>query len=382
MFIFRTGGRALGRFSCVLFVSVFALLGVASPSEAVAASLSSAETNFIATTTSSRQVVVGGGFVYWTNTWGGTIGRARIDGSDVNNSFLVGLSLPSGIALDENFIYWGASSNNSIGRASSDGSNTNENFITGADQPIGVAVDSTYIYWTNFGGNTIGRARIGGTSPNQRFISGANGPYDIAVNSMNIYWSNYNEDLGTSVGRANLDGSSPNQRFLTASAPTGLAIDGQYLYWSNYTQNTIGRATLDCRTIDQSFVRGLDHPTGLAVDGTYLYSTSVVAANTVAASVARAPLEDAASTVSNPAATVPSANTDNVTTSFSGRSLTTGPEHAASSAAGLCSADSVSPGSEVALSLRNSKLRVQPKCRRNSPCVVRRSANKKVAPAK
>ena len=48
--------------------------------------------------------------------------------------------------------------NNTIGRADVNGQNVDQNFITGASRPYCVAVDSRYIYWTNALGNTIGRA--------------------------------------------------------------------------------------------------------------------------------------------------------------------------------------------------------------------------------
>ena len=60
--------------------------------------------------------------------------------------------------------------NNTIGRADVDGQNVDQNFITGASTPILVAVDSRYIYWTNAVGNTVGRADLDGRNVNQNFI--------------------------------------------------------------------------------------------------------------------------------------------------------------------------------------------------------------------
>jgi hypothetical protein len=83
-----------------------------------------------------------GGFLYWSNTLGpvlkpgdGVIARARQDGSDVNQKFITGASLPGMI-----LVYRG------------------------------------YLYWTNIapirnGAGTIGRARLNGTDVNQRFVA-------------------------------------------------------------------------------------------------------------------------------------------------------------------------------------------------------------------
>jgi virginiamycin B lyase len=83
-----------------------------------------------------------GGYLYWSNTLGpvlkpgdGVIVCARQDGSDVNQKFITGASLPGMI-----LVYRG------------------------------------YLYWTNIapirnGAGTIGRARLNGTDVNQRFVA-------------------------------------------------------------------------------------------------------------------------------------------------------------------------------------------------------------------
>ena len=54
-------------------------------------------------------------------------------------------------------IYWTnyyGSNSDAIGRANVDGSNVNQSFITGSPgpaSPAGVAVDANYVYWTNYG---------------------------------------------------------------------------------------------------------------------------------------------------------------------------------------------------------------------------------------
>jgi hypothetical protein len=77
---------------------------------------------------------------------------------------------------------WTNFDTNTIGRADLDGSNVNQSFITGASQPFGVAVDAEHLYWANsFITNTIGRADLDGSNPNQSFITGASEPFGVEV---------------------------------------------------------------------------------------------------------------------------------------------------------------------------------------------------------
>ena len=68
------------------------------------------------------------------------------------------------------YIYWADPDSNAIGRANLDGTGANPSFITEADNPLGVAVDGAHVYWAN-GTNTIGRANLDGTGANQSFIA-------------------------------------------------------------------------------------------------------------------------------------------------------------------------------------------------------------------
>jgi virginiamycin B lyase len=86
------------------------------------------------------------------------------------------------VAVDAEHIYWTNGSLSTIGRADLDGSNPNQSFITGANFPFGVAVDAEHIYWTNHNTNTIGRADLDGSNPIQSFIiTGASEPNGVAV---------------------------------------------------------------------------------------------------------------------------------------------------------------------------------------------------------
>ena len=76
------------------------------------------------------------------------------------------------------FVYWtnrNGGAGTTLGRANLDGTGADETFIGGATGPVGIAVDAAHIYWANaFGAHsTIGRANLNGTEASQSFISGA-----------------------------------------------------------------------------------------------------------------------------------------------------------------------------------------------------------------
>ncbi len=230
--------------------------------------------SFITGASTPDGLAVDPGHLYWAN-WGGvngatTIGRANIDGGGVDQSLITG-NFVSDVAVDADHIYWTTgdlSGPNTIGRANIDGSGADQNFISIGSVPLGVAVDADYIYWTTFTG-TIGRANLDGSGVDQSFITGLTNVNGVAVDADHIYWTIYapfgNGD-GGEIGRANLDGTGLDQSFIAGDFnPYRIAVDSGRIYWSNYDANTIGRAMIDGAAMDQSFIVGADHPAGVAV---------------------------------------------------------------------------------------------------------------------
>ena len=233
-----------------------------------------ANESFIATT-DSIGVAVDGQHIYWANTQAGTIGRASLDGTGVNPFFVTGAIDPLGVAVDGQHIYWtNQGTESGVGRANLDGSAVDNHFITGGSNPGSVAVDGQHIYWSN--PSAIGRANLDGTSPDQSFISltGVIGPNEVAVDGRHIYWTSSDPGL---IGRANLDGSVVDGSFIRTgdAGPLGVAVDGQHIYWANPLASTIGRANLDGSSPNPSFIIG-PRALGLAVDALpYATTTSV-----------------------------------------------------------------------------------------------------------
>jgi hypothetical protein len=186
-----------------------------------------------------------------------------------------------GVAVDAGHIYWSEPGQNAIGRADIGGTNVNTTFITGANNPQGVVVDGSHIYWTNSGNGTIGRADIGGANANQSCVSGADRPLAIAIDSGHIYWGNSGSQQ--SVGRATLACGSVNQQFAVGFGGEreipGLAVDANKVYWMD---NGNGNSRISCANIaDGSGFEPNCHGLflgsvgggGLDVDGSHLYWT-------------------------------------------------------------------------------------------------------------
>jgi hypothetical protein len=226
-------------------------------------------------------------YLYWSNSTPGygakpastTIGRARLDGTGVEQSFVSGTGRgPCGVALDRKHIYWGEAlggkvgspdKGGAIGRANRDGTGVNAKFIpTPAHHGCGVAIAGSHIYWTSWACKivpgrgcwwapsspaAIVRANVDGTGVDDQFITDLAIPRSpafqtaglcgIAVAGKHIYWMN-NAESGkpVTIGRANLDGTGVNKRFITGvtNGFCGIAVVGGHIYWT--TGGFVGRA--------------------------------------------------------------------------------------------------------------------------------------------
>jgi hypothetical protein len=123
----------------------------------------------------------------WTNASGPSIGRATLDGRNVQQAFIKAESDPSGIAVSHGVIYWTDLDRGTVSRADLDGSNVRLDIVKGIYGSCGVTADTKHLYWSDLGplgaenGTAIGRANRDGTSPQQKFIDGLNAPRGIAI---------------------------------------------------------------------------------------------------------------------------------------------------------------------------------------------------------
>jgi hypothetical protein len=132
--------------------------------------------------------------IYWANGATGTIGRANLDGTGANQDFIdtgLGASGVCGVFVDGAHIYWGTNSvspsnpnpappvpDGTVGRANLDGTGVDNTFISrpGVPFPIPCGEDGVYLYWASGGtpgaSRNIGRARLDGTDVQPDFLTG------------------------------------------------------------------------------------------------------------------------------------------------------------------------------------------------------------------
>lgn len=239
-----------------------------------------------------------GPYLYWTTdgTGGGTVGRAWLDGSHVDNTFIVGGTGPvrlCGVAIAGTYLYWGidtSSGSPTLGRARLDGTAVNPNFLTGAGNgPVcGVAVARGLVYWARYANGNIGQASLDGSFVNENFITGltsvpgsypcgACDPDGLTVTGGYIYWGGFH-----AIGRARLDGTDVDPNFINGGMywPSDVKLMSKYIYWSDMGGNIIGggnhpsyigRARLDGTGVQRHFITGVDGVCAIAVTDKYIY---------------------------------------------------------------------------------------------------------------
>jgi hypothetical protein len=216
-------------------------------------------------------------FLYWANSQGTSIGRAKINGTGLNNNFIPATN-PFGVAVDSKFVYW--EQPNSIGRANLDGSSPNSNFVTtGSATPMGLAVTSSAIFWVS-DATHIGRVNLDGTNPQPNFIdTPASVVCGIAADSNFVYWADTGG--GMRIGRAPVGGGTSDPNFITGAGNVncGIAVDSNFLYWATRAAPTppdsIGRAPVAGGTPNLSFIvsptPASEVPCGVAVNPQYVF---------------------------------------------------------------------------------------------------------------
>jgi hypothetical protein len=242
-------------------------------------------------------IAVDGSHVYWSNagekagvfenenTEAGTIGRAKLDGSEVEPGFIEGASYPEGIEVTASYIYWanhGTLGHRGIGRATLDGTTAvNQLFIELNVRPTDIAIDAAHIYIAGGNGSPIQRTNLTGTEITP-LPSGAQNALQIAVDSNHLYWTITISESGatSNIARSNLDGTGV-ETIITAQSPEGIATGGGHLYWGSHPS---GRGTdlyryqaatgaLTDIVPDPNDVTGADVKgvLGTSNDGTYVY---------------------------------------------------------------------------------------------------------------
>jgi Divergent InlB B-repeat domain len=250
--------------------------------------------------TSADAVVVDGEYVYWTDPEHDRVGRAKLDKSLYEEGFITGLSNLKDLAvIDEpgtEYIFWTSpaegeeekespiSGEGEIGRADLDGENVNPGCLEDVVNPNGIAANSEHIYWTSpdtdvtgftLGEGAIRRAALDCSAASVETLTEEGlGSGDVAVDTSHIYLSFVRRNSGNGyVTRFNLnvtEGISVAEA-PSSNDPPAIAIDGAHIYWTNPAASTIGRANLDGSSREDDFITAAGHSHGIAVDSEHLY---------------------------------------------------------------------------------------------------------------
>ena len=125
------------------------------------------------------------GNIYWTNLRIGTIQKAYLDGSHIQNVIATGLDSPAGIALDlqAGKMYLTDYNIDKILRANLDGSNLEDLVTTGINGPAVICLDyeGGKMYWTGTLNDKIHRADFNGSNVETLVTGGIGAPLGIAL---------------------------------------------------------------------------------------------------------------------------------------------------------------------------------------------------------
>lgn len=176
-------------------------------------------------------------FIYFVSEKGAEdwIGRAKLDGTEVNAEFIKTKKNIQSMAVDATYIYFG-STTNFISRVKIDGTGMNESWLATSGSTTGLAVNATHIYWSDTATDDILRATVAGTGT-ATIIECINNSFGIALDSTYVY---YND--GSDIGRAKLDGSEADNSFIDSDVKTSrtIAIDSKNIYWTNSPFEAVG----------------------------------------------------------------------------------------------------------------------------------------------
>jgi virginiamycin B lyase len=211
-------------------------------------------------------IAVNGTHIFWVNRGNpnaistGHIGRARLDGTEVNQKFIPNVGTEAcGIAVNSSHIYWGAGT--TVGRANLDGSGKNNALIGEQGSHVcGVDATSQFLYWANETSGQIARGALDGSFAQPNYVAGVGIVCGVAVNSTHMHWASVGF---AAIGRAPTTPLSQQNTFIDTEfgSPCDVALNSTHLFWTDRTG--VGRANLDGSGVNLEFVKD-----PLAVPGT------------------------------------------------------------------------------------------------------------------
>ena len=212
------------------------------------------------------------GFVYWTaqeKNWKSALFRATTSGAGVTR-LVSNLFFPSTVVVAGSHVYWvdlSAVGPSAIGRANLDGSDVQRRFIVqphlsrvqieNGDDFADLTSDGRYLYFTLCFRGAIGRVGLDGRGLNNKYVvfRGRMCPQGIAyADGGTLYFTN-SDSKNDWIGRVSVDGSDAQPHWLAQSADSVVA-DTRDVFWTigNASGGLIGRASTSGRIINPRFI--------------------------------------------------------------------------------------------------------------------------------
>ncbi len=227
-------------------------------------------------------LVLDGGFLYFTTTSSGNIARCATNsvcGTTPTVLMTVQYSASSLVVRSGN-AYW----NTLHAIVTCDATdittcqNTLRTVASGAIQPAKLAVDDTNVYWSDIGSGGTSGAKIfscpiaGCVTPTP-LVTGLPGAGQIALSQTDVYWRMGTQTSGALVSCAKT-GCSGVPTTVGVSAPIGgapLLIDGTNAYWSTLTSQIVRCNGLTCLNGADIVVENHAATYAMVADDTSLY---------------------------------------------------------------------------------------------------------------
>lgn len=260
--------------------------------------------NVLLTNTTANFLAANSTYVYWSwtdiDTRAGYIGRAKLDGSESNPMFITGCTNPAGLAVNDTYIYWAnmvalkgtqavsnvpVPTNFTIGRATINGEEINQSFISIEGLVLfgPLAINATYLFWGGYISTppsqqsplpeTTQDVENKKTAPAFIFAYQLAAPNTLrqetiplavdALAATDTLLFACNPSVN-SVGYGKIENPGDLQYIEACEGPSGLAVNSTYLFWTNLGQSpglsrgpSIGRASVSGDTvseIDQYFI--------------------------------------------------------------------------------------------------------------------------------